>query len=37
MNDRYLDRNYGQILIIWDKLFGTFQPELGRGAAGVRG
>ena len=28
MNDRYLDRNYGQILIIWDKLFGTFQPEL---------
>ncbi|MCB0520178.1 MAG: sterol desaturase family protein [Lewinellaceae bacterium] len=28
MNPQYLDRNYGQILIIWDKLFGTFQPEL---------
>lgn len=26
-NDRYLDRNYGGILIIWDRLFGTFEPE----------
>jgi sterol desaturase/sphingolipid hydroxylase (fatty acid hydroxylase superfamily) len=26
-NDRYLDRNYGGILIIWDRIFGTFQPE----------
>jgi sterol desaturase/sphingolipid hydroxylase (fatty acid hydroxylase superfamily) len=26
-NDIYLDRNYGGILIIWDRLFGTFQPE----------
>ncbi|MEM9036662.1 MAG: sterol desaturase family protein [Actinomycetota bacterium] len=24
----YLDVNYGGILIIWDRLFGTFQPEL---------
>ena len=24
----YLDRNYGGILIIWDRLFGSFQPEL---------
>jgi len=24
---KYLDRNHGGILIIWDKLFGTFQPE----------
>ncbi len=23
----YLDRNYGGILIIWDRLFGTFEPE----------
>ncbi len=23
----YLDRNYGGILIIWDRLFGTFQAE----------
>jgi alkylglycerol monooxygenase len=28
MNPEYLDKNYGQIFIIWDKLFGTFQPEL---------
>jgi sterol desaturase/sphingolipid hydroxylase (fatty acid hydroxylase superfamily) len=27
-NPRYLDRNYGGILIIWDRLFGSFQPEL---------
>jgi sterol desaturase/sphingolipid hydroxylase (fatty acid hydroxylase superfamily) len=29
-NRRYLDRNHGSILIIWDRLFGTFQPELFR-------
>ena len=27
-NTRYLDRNHGGILIIWDRLFGTFQEEL---------
>ena len=27
VNDLYLDRNYGGILIIWDRLFGTFEPE----------
>jgi len=26
----YLDKNYGGILIVWDRLFGTFQPELYR-------
>lgn len=26
-NVRYLDRNHAGILIIWDRLFGTFQPE----------
>ncbi|MDC3957503.1 sterol desaturase family protein [Polyangium jinanense] len=26
-NGRYLDRNHGGILIIWDRLFGTFEPE----------
>ena len=24
---KYLDRNHGGILIIWDRMFGTFQPE----------
>jgi sterol desaturase/sphingolipid hydroxylase (fatty acid hydroxylase superfamily) len=28
MNAEYLDKNYGQVFIIWDKIFGTFQPEL---------
>ena len=23
----YLDRNYGGILIVWDRLFGSFEPE----------
>jgi sterol desaturase/sphingolipid hydroxylase (fatty acid hydroxylase superfamily) len=27
-NPIYLDKNYGGILIIWDRLFNTFQPEL---------
>jgi sterol desaturase/sphingolipid hydroxylase (fatty acid hydroxylase superfamily) len=26
-NPRYLDKNLGMFLIIWDRLFGTFQPE----------
>lgn len=26
-NPEYLDRNYGGILIVWDRLFGTFEPE----------
>jgi sterol desaturase/sphingolipid hydroxylase (fatty acid hydroxylase superfamily) len=26
-NAIYLDRNYGGILIIWDRLFGSFEPE----------
>jgi alkylglycerol monooxygenase len=28
VNPAYLDKNYGQIFIFWDKLFGTFQEEL---------
>ena len=27
-NEVYIDRNYGGILIIWDRMFGTFQEEL---------
>ncbi|HEU5061305.1 MAG TPA: sterol desaturase family protein [Kofleriaceae bacterium] len=26
-NLAYLDRNYGGIFIVWDRLFGTFEPE----------
>jgi sterol desaturase/sphingolipid hydroxylase (fatty acid hydroxylase superfamily) len=28
INDQYIDKNFSQIFIIWDKLFGTFQAEL---------
>ena len=28
INPEYIDKNYSQILIFWDKLFGSFQPEL---------
>ncbi len=28
INDEYLDRNYSQIFIFWDKFFGTFQEEI---------
>ena len=27
-NPRYLDRNHGGVFIIWDKMFGTFEPEV---------
>jgi alkylglycerol monooxygenase len=27
-NPRYMDRNYGGVFILWDRLFGTFQEEL---------
>ena len=26
-NENYLDKNYGDVLIIWDKMFGTFTEE----------
>ncbi|MEM7548357.1 MAG: sterol desaturase family protein [Bacteroidota bacterium] len=26
-NEQYLDKNYGSTFIIWDRMFGTFQPE----------
>ncbi|MFZ9503860.1 MAG: sterol desaturase family protein [Cyclobacteriaceae bacterium] len=28
INPQYLDKNFGQIFIIWDKWFGTYQEEL---------
>jgi len=38
-NDLYVDRNYGGIFILWDRLFGTFQEELDGEPAvyGIRG
>jgi alkylglycerol monooxygenase len=28
INPEYLDKNYGQIFIFWDKFFGTYQEEM---------
>lgn len=27
-NRQYLDKNFGGVLIIWDRMFGTFEPEV---------
>ncbi len=27
-NDQYVDKNYGGVFIVWDRLFGTYQREL---------
>ena len=27
-NSQYIDKNYGNLLIIWDRMFGTFEPEI---------
>ncbi|MDG3013687.1 sterol desaturase family protein [Speluncibacter jeojiensis] len=35
VNREYLDRNHGSILIVWDKLFGTFEPEMARPVYGL--
>ena len=26
-NERYIDKNYGGMFIVWDRLFGTYEPE----------
>ncbi|MEH6611499.1 MAG: sterol desaturase family protein [Halioglobus sp.] len=38
-NDIYMDRNYGGVFIIWDRLFGSFQEELDEEPCiyGIRG
>jgi sterol desaturase/sphingolipid hydroxylase (fatty acid hydroxylase superfamily) len=34
-NVQYLDRNHGGIFILWDRLFGTFEPERERVVYGL--
>ncbi len=36
VNDRYLDRNYGGVLIVWDRLFGSFKEEDEKCVYGTR-
>ena len=35
VNQQYLDRNHGGILIVWDRLFGTFEREKERVVYGL--
>ncbi|HYE38822.1 MAG TPA: lysoplasmalogenase family protein, partial [Ramlibacter sp.] len=36
VNDRYLDRNYGGILVVWDRMFGSFREEDEKCVYGTR-
>ncbi|MDP9899672.1 sterol desaturase family protein [Variovorax ginsengisoli] len=36
VNDAYVDRNYGGMLVIWDRLFGTFAEEQAPCVYGTR-
>jgi len=35
VNEKYLDRNHAGILIIWDRLFGTYEPEVEKPVYGL--
>ena len=35
-DDKYIDKNYGGILIIWDRIFGTYQEEEERPNYGLK-
>ncbi|MEO7105448.1 MAG: lysoplasmalogenase family protein [Rhodoferax sp.] len=37
VNDPYIDKNYGGILILWDRMFGTFHEEVEPCVYGTRG
>jgi sterol desaturase/sphingolipid hydroxylase (fatty acid hydroxylase superfamily) len=34
-NEKYLDKNYGSTLIIWDRIFGTFEEEIEKPVYGI--
>lgn len=35
VNQQYLDKNFSEFLIIWDKLFGTYEPEVEEVCYGI--
>lgn len=35
-NEKYIDKNYGAFFIIWDKMFGTFEPETEEVIYGIK-
>ena len=36
-NQVYLDKNFGSLFIVWDRMFGTYQPETERVVYGLTG
>jgi sterol desaturase/sphingolipid hydroxylase (fatty acid hydroxylase superfamily) len=34
-NPQYIDKNYGSTFIIWDRIFGTFEPEIEKPIYGI--
>ncbi len=36
-NKEYLDKNFGSMLIVWDRMFGTFAPETVPARYGLAG
>ncbi len=36
-NDIYLDKNFGGVLMIWDRIFKTYQPEIEKVKYGIPG
>jgi len=34
-NEKYLDKNFGDVFVFWDKLFGTFQNEVEKPVYGI--
>lgn len=34
-NDQYIDKNYGHVFIFWDKMLGTFEPEVEEPEFGI--
>ena len=34
-NKKYIDKNYGSTFIVWDRMFGTFQPEEEKANYGI--
>jgi len=35
-NPQYVDKNFGNLLIVWDRFFGTFEPECAEVVYGLR-
>ena len=35
VNEDYIDKNYGSTLIIWDRIFGSFQEEKEQAIYGI--